>query len=115
MMVRLALQPLTKEKKQGVWDEEENQEEQCYQGKRNELCQEHICIMNPNHYILIWVVEYGKRECRYDGTKNLCIRQEEEGCQDSNRTGAKKLCHCYRMITDVNQESHYYPNIDRKY
>ena len=29
-MVRLAQQPLAKEKQQGVRDEEENQEEQCY-------------------------------------------------------------------------------------
>ena len=31
------------------------------------LCQGYICIMNPNHYIFIWVVKDSKGECRYDG------------------------------------------------
>ena len=45
----------------------------------------------------------------------LCIRQKEECCQDRNWAGAKQLCDCYRMVTDVNQKSHYHPNVDREH
>ena len=34
-----------------------------------------------------------------------CIIQEEEGCQDRYRAGAKELCCSCRSITDVNHES----------
>ena len=66
MKVRLSLQPLAKEKKQGVWEKEKKQEEQCCQGKRNVLDQGHICIMDPNHFILVWVVENSEGECSND-------------------------------------------------
>ena len=49
-----------KEKQQGVWKEEKKQEEESYQYKRDVLCQRHICIMDPNHHILIWVVKHGE-------------------------------------------------------
>ena len=52
-----------------------------------------VPIIQPHSNLhLIGIVQESEEQCSDDGTKELCIGKQEEGCQNCNWIGAEQSC-----------------------
>ena len=88
------LQPLTKEKQESVRKKEEEEDKHCHYEEWNMFALQivNVGIIQPHFSVICWIFKVGDINCSNQCTKDLCIREEDEGCQDRNWVATKHVC-----------------------